>query len=524
MNKVWIIYISLLIVTVVTAHGISNIQLRGNSFFNLGSINNTDDFIININGENKLILNEVNLTTNTNLDISGLQVIRSGPLIFRGDGITGSIRLNLTDGDLLNIDRFENGVWVNKDILGGSLTTNKIFLNEFNPEILLEAPNRFDNLVRRATGEFGVEVGNLFGDTFLTIKDKLIVQKRVGESPVGGIVFGLTNITRFNTTNITFFTITPDFGVIELDAAVNFNVRYQFDQNYTGRIFLRIFDINFSLENPIYESSDFFEFTRGNAGQSEIISQNISQINLSPQLILFSNKLLKQELFFSEPVNIKGGSDDLNDFVPFFAADALFEQNFEIVDGDNFETFSYWINVSTNITELFSSKGSINVNGNASIDLNLDVGQDLNVFGNFFGNQIYGEMFVNESFTVINPGMGIWTNLSMDRGGDLNGVNFSNNELIPSFGGMYKINSKFDYTNGANIEVHTTLAINNIREHTKCIGESRIGTANDIGQLTITCFKRLNKGDTVQLQLININSNNNIVIEVGNFNLLRIGN
>lgn len=149
---------------------------------------------------------------------------------------------------------------------------------------------------------------------------------------------------------------------------------------------------------------------------------------------------------------------------------------------------------------------------------------NLTISGNFFGNQIYGEMFTNEGSTPTTfSSSGVFFPVVNDLEiGSNNGFTFSGGNLTVLFSGIYKASYGISYTGSNNNDIKFTIGINGTSTP-NCQTEGTIDGGGIIIASGMDCFINVSAGDTVQLMAQNIGATQPITIEEANINLLRIG-
>ena len=183
---------------------------------------------------------------------------------------------------------------------------------------------------------------------------------------------------------------------------------------------------------------------------------------------------------------------------------------------------------------------SFNIKGNAvtasdkiELQSNVNSTNDLNVYGNFTGNQIYGEMyFHNDSDlnTTIISSADTWYNVSALGGSQglsnkvLNGISYLGGDtgrLISIIPGRFKADYCISGTTGNSNRYHFALAINNViqlntEQHTKAT------IPGDTRQVCGTGFISMSTGQHLSLMVLNDVTGNNFDFNSVNVNLVRI--
>lgn len=154
---------------------------------------------------------------------------------------------------------------------------------------------------------------------------------------------------------------------------------------------------------------------------------------------------------------------------------------------------------------------------------------DLNVTGNFTGNQIYGEMFffdLDNPTTIVIPGLGLAnaTNITNMGPGLMNGFSFmNNNSLIAQVPGIYKAEWNLVYEDSTNSKHGFSITINGVFQNNT--GSAGIITnANDVSNPGGSGLIRLEEGDVINLVAGDrFAPISDVDILSANLNLLRVG-
>jgi len=174
------------------------------------------------------------------------------------------------------------------------------------------------------------------------------------------------------------------------------------------------------------------------------------------------------------------------------------------------------------------------VTGWLRITGNLQVDGDLNMTGNFTGNQIYGEMWMQNETGEITTAIGtqdIYYNITgfnatdWATGQSLNGFAYDNaaEHLTALVAGKYKIDYSISAGNaGNNEEYHFVVAINNVLQN-QTVSHRKIATAGDVGNSGGTGFLDLLVGDNVHMMVADHGGTADLEVHSMNLNLMRIG-
>ena len=176
-----------------------------------------------------------------------------------------------------------------------------------------------------------------------------------------------------------------------------------------------------------------------------------------------------------------------------------------------------WVDVAGDVMT-----GSLNISG------------DLNITGNFTGNQIYGEMWMqNESgySTTAIASSSVWYNLTgfndtkVVTGQTLNGFTYDNaaEHLTALIAGKYRVIYSVSKGNaGNNQEYEFAVAINSIIQNNTVI-HRKLGAAGDVGDTATSGFIDLIVNDNVHIMTRNKDGTADIETHAANINLIRIG-
>ena len=128
---------------------------------------------------------------------------------------------------------------------------------------------------------------------------------------------------------------------------------------------------------------------------------------------------------------------------------------------------------------------------------------DLNVTGNFTGNEIYGDISVHPdgNITIDIEAPNVHRNITGFDTTKLNGFSLQDDALVAEIDGCYKFNFWLSMSGGVNNLYESCIAVNG--EHETPHAHLRLGTPGDIGGMSgggVFCVKR---GDIINLQLRN---------------------
>ena len=171
--------------------------------------------------------------------------------------------------------------------------------------------------------------------------------------------------------------------------------------------------------------------------------------------------------------------------------------------------------------------------GLVNISRNQLVERDVNVIGNFTGNQIYGEMY-NYSGSAVPWTFGIadagtYYNLTNMSAGDLNGFTFTEgganggSYLTAQVAGLYLVNFGISFSAETAGGLYGIGVTHNwdVSKHRECY--SRSDAKITVGHVGVTCLMDLLVGDNIVAQIENENAVRDIYIHTINLNAVRVG-
>ena len=166
----------------------------------------------------------------------------------------------------------------------------------------------------------------------------------------------------------------------------------------------------------------------------------------------------------------------------------------------------------------------------------LNVVGDMNVTGNFTGNQIYGEMWnytANETAWTFAIGLqDVYYNLTGLAADRLNGFSYTDGGataggsfLTTEINGLYKTDLAVSFEGTANNKLYAfSIAKNHIQSSSRqCYNRRFVSVSAIVGSVTISCLLPLVNGDKVVVQIENENGASDVKIHTVNLNLMRIG-
>ncbi len=155
----------------------------------------------------------------------------------------------------------------------------------------------------------------------------------------------------------------------------------------------------------------------------------------------------------------------------------------------------------------------------------LRVTGNLNVTGNFTGNQFYGETNIHPdgNITVIINTQGVHENITGFNESTSNGFTLiGNHSLRVDIAGVYDADFWISSSGGVNKIYESCLAVNG--EHATPHAHRRQGTPGDIGSISGGGILLLNEGDMINLQIKNTEGTQNVDIFYAGMRFDRIGN
>lgn len=224
----------------------------------------------------------------------------------------------------------------------------------------------------------------------------------------------------------------------------------------------------------------------------------------------FFNSEIGQSLYFNIGANNKWQILSTGDF--WTDSENL------LMDGDNLK-----IQLGETLTDLeLYSDGT---NGVIDTTGDLIIGNNLNVSGNFTGNQIYGEMWYhNHTATELDFAVdGAYYNLTFNNS-LVNGFTFDDagDYLESGYDGVYKA-SYMASGDGQNNHVYFTSVTVNAVVVDKCESHKKMSAGSDIVTMTGDCFIELTAGDKIRLATADVGATGTGNYYSASLNLVRIG-
>ncbi len=154
--------------------------------------------------------------------------------------------------------------------------------------------------------------------------------------------------------------------------------------------------------------------------------------------------------------------------------------------------------------------------------MQLDPIGNLEIAGNFTGNQFYGEMFV-EGNVIDTPisSADNYTEIQVLLEGLNNGFIYSSSSLEAGVNGTYKVDYSITFTDANNKNYRSTVGVNMI-DQDKCVSGRKIANV-DLGNMGSNCLLELIEGDNVTLLINNLDGDQDPTVEDANINLVRVG-
>ena len=165
----------------------------------------------------------------------------------------------------------------------------------------------------------------------------------------------------------------------------------------------------------------------------------------------------------------------------------------------------------------------LHVNGDTLIE------GDLNVTGNFMGNQIYGEMgYHNHTGTTLTFPDTEWVNLYFTVADNLNGFSYTggfmeSSNLTCQVAGKYQAIYRLSGSGQNNHVYHSNVFVNNEINNELCGDHKKMSAGGDIIPMGGSCFIDLNVGDNISVAVRDYEGSGNGDYYSAVLNLVRIG-
>jgi len=153
---------------------------------------------------------------------------------------------------------------------------------------------------------------------------------------------------------------------------------------------------------------------------------------------------------------------------------------------------------------------------------------DLDVTGNFIGNQIYGEMWYhNHTGTTLNFPEGVWNSLYFTNATYLNGFSYvggfmESSNLTSQVSGLYQAVYRLSGSGQNNHLYHSSILINNVAQD-NCGDHKKMSAGGDIVPMGNSCFIELSAGDDVTVAVMDYGGTGTGDYYSGSLNLIRVG-
>jgi len=202
-------------------------------------------------------------------------------------------------------------------------------------------------------------------------------------------------------------------------------------------------------------------------------------------------------------------------------------------DANGVYSYAFGRNVTVNGTHSygFGEDGFSSSNNTFSLhNLDVMIDGDLNVTGNFTGNQIYGGIWYHNhtgtelNFAVDGQFYSLWfTNASHLNGFTTNNLGFGlNSSLQAEVSGLYQAIYMVSGDGQNNHQYYASVFINKINQD-NCESHKKMSAGGDIVTMTGSCFVDLNTEDNVSVRIADIGGTGTGNYYSSNFNLVRIG-
>lgn len=165
-------------------------------------------------------------------------------------------------------------------------------------------------------------------------------------------------------------------------------------------------------------------------------------------------------------------------------------------------------------------------NFNFTETMQLSPGGNLNLLGNFTGNQHYGELSFYDPLspeTITLSTANVFENITSLSSGDMNGFNQLGDGLVTLIPGLYSVDFSVSYSDTAgNAHIFSILLDNLQIEKISSMGFTP--TATSISNPSATGLVRLEKNDMINLAVADVAAPvKNVDILMANINLVRVG-
>lgn len=168
--------------------------------------------------------------------------------------------------------------------------------------------------------------------------------------------------------------------------------------------------------------------------------------------------------------------------------------------------------------DILIETGTVKINGN------------LNVSGNFTGNQIYGQMYYHNytatslNFAVQSTYYPLWfVNSSEKNGFTFEGGWLVHSNLTAQYSGLYQLNF-YAVGSGQNNHEYHLVPFKNSDELEQCEVMKQMSAGGDITPMNGNCLVRLTVGDRINIRISDYSGTGAGNYYGGNVNLVRVGN
>ena len=211
-------------------------------------------------------------------------------------------------------------------------------------------------------------------------------------------------------------------------------------------------------------------------------------------------------------------------------AKALYEKTFEFISSEAYHMKGTNLNLRDKITFLLGEIIDNLVDGWIRINGGLNVTENLNVIGNFTGNQIYGEIYYhNHTATELNFATdGQYYHMFMLNATHLNGFSVNNigwllnSSLMAQVDGLYEVRYS-SIGDGQNNHVYYSAIFVNEERKENCDAHKKMTAGGDVVTMNGDCFIELNVYDNVSVRVTDFGGTGTGNYYGANLNIVRIG-
>ncbi|MCK5600653.1 hypothetical protein KAR91_02220 [Candidatus Pacearchaeota archaeon] len=246
-------------------------------------------------------------------------------------------------------ERYSGSDWVETQRIGGSIYVPRFLeiIKDINAEIILNdaATGQIRNFIKTATFSNGTVIADIWGDTYIHAKDKLLKVKPIADPAW----YPIQPVDAFDSVGTSFYYEMTTSDVDGL-ASIAMKLKGIFPAGVIGQG--KIFKQS-DLVTPIWQSVTDFEFAQG-IGTPVDIETGI--IDIKPTAYLVGNYPLRFVFNFSEEVTLKGASTDGTQ--PYFESQHSYVK-FENIMLDNVEP------LTADATHIDNAEYLVHTTGNA---------------------------------------------------------------------------------------------------------------------------------------------------------------